>query len=194
MNRMPQIAIFASGSGSNAENIIQHFKKTRTAKVALIICNNPKAGVIDRAHRLRIPLVTISRRAYENSSLLLHTLKTEEIDFIVLAGFLWKIPTEVCQAYYQKMINVHPALLPKFGGKGMYGMNVHRAVLEAREKESGITIHQVNEHYDEGDILFQKSISTESCTSAEDLASRIHDLEYEFFPMVIEEQIKKVCK
>ncbi len=193
MNRMPQIAIFASGSGSNAENIIQHFKKTRTAKVALIICNNPKAGVIERAHRLRIPLVTISRRAYENSSLLLHTLKTEEIDFIVLAGFLWKIPTEVCQAYYQKMINIHPALLPKFGGKGMYGMNVHRAVLEAGEKESGITIHQVNEHYDEGDILFQKSISTESCTSAEDLASRIHDLEYEFFPIVIEEQIEKVC-
>jgi phosphoribosylglycinamide formyltransferase 1 len=194
MNRMPQIAIFASGSGSNTENIIQHFKKTRTAKVALIICNNPNAGVIERAHRLRIPLVTISRRAYENSSLLLHTLKTEEIDFIVLAGFLWKIPLEVCLAYPKKMINVHPALLPKFGGKGMYGMNVHRAVLEAGEKESGITIHQVNEHYDEGDILFQKSISTESCTSAEDLASRIHDLEYEFFPRVIEEQIEKVCK
>ena len=192
MNRMPQIAIFASGSGSNAENIIQHFKKTRTAKVALIICNNPKAGVIERANRLRIPLVTISRRAYENSNLLLHTLQTEEIDFVVLAGFLWKIPAAVCEAYPQKMINIHPALLPKFGGKGMYGMNVHRAVLEAKEKESGITVHWVNEHYDEGDIIFQKSISTVNCTSAEDLAQKIHELEYEFFPGVIEEQLSLI--
>lgn len=192
MNRMPQIAIFASGSGSNAENIVNHLKRTRTAKVALILCNNPKAGVIERAHRLRIPLVSISRRAYENSSLLLHTLKTEEIDFIVLAGFLWKIPSEVCEAFPQRMLNIHPSLLPKFGGKGMYGMNVHQAVLEAKEKVSGITIHWVNEHYDEGGIVFQKSISTENCTSADLLAEKIHALEYEYFPAIIEAEIQRI--
>jgi len=192
MNRLPQIAIFASGSGSNAENIVQYFKNSRTAKVSLIICNNPKAGVIDRARRLRIPLVTISKRAYENSDLLLHTLLTEEIDFIVLAGFLWKIPNSVCSAFAQKMLNIHPSLLPKFGGKGMYGMNVHQAVLEAKEEESGITIHWVNEFYDEGNIVFQQKIETKGCTDAEELANKIHELEHAFYPKVIEQEIQKI--
>lgn len=184
---VPSIAIFASGSGSNAENIIQYFRKTRTAKVGLIVCNNPEAGVIERAKRLRIPLVMMSKRAYNDAGLLLSTLKTEEIDFIALAGFLWKINPEIIQAFQGKIVNIHPSLLPKFGGKGMYGTRVHSAVLEAGETESGITIHHVNEHYDEGAVIFQAKTEVSSNETADSLAEKIHALEFEHFPKVIEQ-------
>lgn len=184
---VPSIAIFASGSGSNAENIIQYFRKTRTAKVGLIVCNNPEAGVIERAKRLRIPLVMMSKRAYNDAGLLLSTLITEEIDFIALAGFLWKINPEIIQAFPGKIVNIHPSLLPKFGGKGMYGTRVHSAVLEAGETESGITIHHVNEHYDEGAVIFQAKTEVSSNETADSLAEKIHALEFEHFPKVIEQ-------
>lgn len=184
---VPSIAIFASGSGSNAENIVQYFRKTRTAKVGLIVCNNPEAGVIERAKRLRIPLVMMSKRAYNYPSLLLSTLQTEEIDFIVLAGFLWKISPEIIQAFEGKIVNIHPSLLPKFGGKGMYGNRVHTAVIDAGEQESGITIHHVNEHYDEGAVIFQAKSTVDSHDTADSLAEKIHALEFEHFPKIIEQ-------
>jgi phosphoribosylglycinamide formyltransferase-1 len=186
MNKIPQIAIFASGSGSNAETIARYFKEKRTAKVSLIVCNNPNAGVILRAKQLRIPVVQISNRTLNNPDLLLHTLQSEEIDFIVLAGFLKKIPVEICMKYHHKMVNIHPSLLPKYGGKNMYGNKVHQAVLEAHEEKSGITIHYVNEHYDDGDIIFQSEIQIKGITSPEVLAEKIHELEHAHFSKVIE--------
>ena len=181
---MKRVAIFASGSGSNAENIINYFNKTQTATVSKVYCNNKNAGIFDRCKRLQVDCVLFTREDFFKSEVILNELK-ENTDVIVLAGFLWKIPSNLIEAFPDKIINIHPALLPKYGGKGMYGMHVHNAVKENKESETGITIHYVNENYDEGGIIFQATTQLEPTDSAEDIAQKIHILEYENFPKVI---------
>lgn len=183
---MKNIAIFASGEGTNAQNIIDYFNSRDCGiKVALIISNNSKANVLNRAKEAGIPILLIDRNTFYNSDLVLERLKSENIDLIVLAGFLWKIPENLIRNFPNKIINIHPALLPKFGGKGMFGMNVHNAVVEAKEKQSGISIHFVNEEYDEGQLLSQHTCTIDPLDTAEMVAGKIHELEMEFFPGAI---------
>lgn len=184
------IAIFASGTGTNAKKIIDHFKESSVARVGLIVCNNPNAGVLNIAADNHIPVVMVNRKSFLTDTVCLDELTLHKIDLVVLAGFLWMIPKYLIEAYPNKIINIHPALLPKFGGKGMYGENVHKAVIEAGEKESGITIHYVDEHYDNGDIIFQAKCEVKYGDSVSTLAQRIHALEHEHFPKVIEQIIK----
>jgi len=184
---MKRLAIFASGSGSNAENIYQYFKDSHEIEVSLILTNNPKAGVIERAERLNIPYKIFNRAEFSSSSQITDKLLDLNIDFIVLAGFLWLIPSSFLNAFPNKIINIHPALLPKYGGKGMFGDYVHQAVSVAGDTETGITIHFVNDKYDDGAIIFQKAISIEKGEEPDSIASKVHALEYEFFPKVIEE-------
>jgi len=179
------IVIFASGSGSNAEKIVEHFRGSTAVKIAHIFCNNSDAGVIERAKRLDIPCSLFSREEYKNGALL-RKIQSLQTDWIVLAGFLWLIPSEYVQAFPQRIINLHPALLPKFGGKGMYGHFVHEAVVAAGETESGITIHFVNEQYDEGAIIFQSSFPVLPGDTPEDVAKKGQVLEHRDFPKVIE--------
>ena len=186
-----KIVLFASGSGSNVENISDFFKEDSRVVVSGVLCNNPGAGVVDRCKRLKLPLFCFNRPAFEQGAGLAGALQGLEPDLIVLAGFLWKIPEWLVKAYPNRIINIHPALLPKFGGKGMYGMHVHRAVVENNEQESGITIHYVNENYDEGAIIFQKKVAVDPQDSPEDVAGKIHQLEQENFPTVIEQVIRK---
>ena len=188
------IAIFASGTGTNAQNIIQYFKQKQTATVALIVCNNPQAGVLKIAETNNIPSIIIEKEKFFKGDAYLPELKKAAIDFIVLAGFLWKIPSLIINAYRDNIINIHPALLPKFGGKGMYGNFVHEAVLSAKEKESGITIHFVDELYDNGKTVFQTTCPVYETDTAATLSKRIHELEYAYFPKVIEELIEKRSK
>ena len=182
---MKNIVIFASGSGSNAEKIVAHFAESNEVKITHIFCNNPEAGVLQRAERLQIPCSLFTREEYKNGTVLrkIQSLKT---DWVILAGFLWLIPSEFVQAFPQRIINLHPALLPKFGGKGMYGHFVHEAVVAAGETESGITIHYVNEHYDEGAIIFQRSFPVLPSDTPEDVAKKGQVLEHRDFPQVIE--------
>lgn len=180
------LILFASGSGSNVENIAGHFAKDPRVCIRGVFCNNPKAGVIERCQRLGLPLYCFNRAAFEDPAGLLLLLQCLKPDLIVLAGFLWKIPEHLVAAFPRKMINIHPALLPKFGGKGMYGMHVHQAVVQNRERESGITIHYVNEAYDEGAVIFQKKVALDPSDSPEAVAGKVHRLEYEHFPEVIE--------
>lgn len=193
---MPQykknIAIFASGAGTNAANIIQYFSNKQTAAIVLIVCNNPVAGVLQIAAVYNIPSLILEKEKFFKGDAYIPELKKADIDFIVLAGFLWKIPSALINAYQNKIINIHPALLPKFGGKGMYGNFVHEAVLSAKEKLSGITIHFVDEVYDNGKIIFQTNCPVYENDTAETLAKRIHELEYKYFPQVIEEVIEKI--
>lgn len=189
-NKTKSIAIFASGTGTNAKKIIEHFKESSVARVGLIVCNNPNAGVLNIAADNHIPVVMVNRKSFLTDTVCLDELKLHKIDLVVLAGFLWMIPKYLIEAYPNKIINIHPALLPKFGGKGMYGENVHKAVIEAGEKESGITIHYVDEHYDNGDIIFQAKCDVEYGDSASTLAQRIHALEHKHFPKIIEQIIK----
>ena len=184
---MKSLAIFASGSGTNAENIIRYFSNSEFFKVAIVLSNKQGAGVHERAKKLTVPSISFSREAFESGEAILDILKTYQIDFIVLAGFMSKIADNLLAAYPHKIINIHPALLPKFGGKGMYGMNVHQAVLENKEKETGITIHYVNEHYDEGEFIFQKAVNIEDCKTAEEIAQKVHELEHQYFPIIISE-------
>ncbi|MDO6761117.1 phosphoribosylglycinamide formyltransferase [Tamlana sp. 2_MG-2023] len=188
---MKRIVIFASGSGSNAENIIRFFENSNTASVVQVLTNNPQAKVLDRAKNLKVSAFSFNRVAITKTDDVLNLLKASKPDLIVLAGYLWKFPDNILNAFPNKVINVHPALLPKFGGKGMYGMNVHQAIVENKETETGITIHYVNEHYDEGAIIFQAKCKVESTDSADDVASKIHELEMEHFPKVVEELLKK---
>ncbi|NVK51900.1 MAG: phosphoribosylglycinamide formyltransferase [Flavobacteriaceae bacterium] len=182
---MKRIVIFASGSGSNAENIIRYFTTKKTATVVKVLCNNKDAKVFERCKKLHVPCQLFTRDDFFNSENILQQLK-KEADSIVLAGFLWKIPTNIITAFPNKIINIHPALLPKYGGKGMYGMHVHNAVKENNETETGITIHFVNENYDEGAIIFQAKTQLNPSDTPEDIAQKIHLLEYEHFPKVIE--------
>lgn len=186
---MKQLAIFASGEGTNAQHIINHFQKSNI-KVALIVCNNPKANVIKRAEKHNIPTLLLDKALFYKGDALLRELLNKKIDFIVCAGFLWKIPHNIIHAFPNKIINVHPALLPKFGGKGMYGMNVHKAVINSGEKESGITIHYINEQYDEGEIILQKKCEVTNNDTPETLAHKVHELEHAYFPKAVEEVLK----
>ncbi len=186
---MKNIAIFASGSGSNAEEIIKHFQGSSLAKVALIISNNKNAFVLERAKKFGVEALVYNRKTLNDTTEVDEALAERKIDYIVLAGFMLLFPVRIIKNYPGKIINIHPALLPKHGGKGMYGMHVHQAVVDNHEKESGITIHQVNEHYDEGKIIFQAKCKVEPTDTADDVASKVHQLEYEHYPRVVEEEI-----
>lgn len=187
-----KIAIFASGSGSNAENIINYFSSNSEIEIPLILSNKADAYVHERAKKFNIPSFTFSRADLNETDIVLNILAENEVDFIVLAGFLLKVPAYLIQAYPNKIINIHPALLPKYGGKGMYGEHVHEAVVANGEKESGITIHYVNENYDEGNIIFQSKCEVLSSDTADDVAEKVHRLEYAHFPRVIDETIRKM--
>ena len=187
---MKRIVIFASGSGSNAENIIKFFNHTKTAKVTNVLCNNEHAKVFDRCKRLNVSCLHFKKEAFFKSEKILNLLK-KEADYVVLAGFLLKIPENIIAAFPNKIINIHPALLPKYGGKGMYGMHVHKAVKENNETETGITIHYVNANYDEGAIIFQEKTALLKEDSPEKIAEKIHLLEQEHFPKVVESIILK---
>lgn len=183
------IAVLASGSGSNAEVIFEYFKNHPDISVDLVLTNNPKAFVIERAERSGVPVKTFSKDEFKSSGEVLQWLEEKSITHIVLAGFLWMIPVYLVHAYPNRIINIHPALLPKFGGKGMYGMNVHEAVKAANEKESGITIHLVNEHYDEGQVIFQKHCPLGPDFSPADISACVQKLEHQYYPQVIERWI-----
>jgi phosphoribosylglycinamide formyltransferase-1 len=191
-NKMKHIAIFATGGGSNAQKIIEHFENHDAAKVSLIISNKKNAGVLDIAAAKNIPTLIINREEFYQTEDILQKLDTFHIDFIVLAGFLWLMPTYLVKSYANKVVNIHPALLPKYGGKGMYGMNVHRAVHAAQEEESGMTIHYVNEHYDEGTIIFQAKCTLQITDSPEDIAKKVLQLEHQHYPKVIESVILEI--
>lgn len=180
------IAIFASGSGSNAENIARYFQNNDAVKIKLIIANKSDAYVLERARNLGIPSMVFLKKEWQTADNILSALKENEIDFIVLAGFLLRIPEAILHAYPNKIINIHPALLPKYGGKGMYGDKVHKAVVEAGETESGITIHYINEEYDEGEMIAQFICNVNPDDTYEEVAAKVHALEYEHFPKVIE--------
>jgi phosphoribosylglycinamide formyltransferase-1 len=184
---MKRIVIFASGSGTNAENLIKFFHNRENASVIQVLSNNPLAKVLDRCKTLKVSALSFNKKAFTETNDVLNILKASKPDLIVLAGFLWKFPEFILNEYMNKVINVHPALLPKYGGKGMYGMRVHEAVVANNETETGITIHYVNEHYDEGAVIFQTKCSVEKNDTAEDVAAKIHELEMEHFPKVVEQ-------
>lgn len=183
---MKRLAIFASGSGTNMQRITEYFSDSKSAEISLVVCNKPGAGVIQRADNLHIPLIMIDREGFYQTDTLTRMLIEKKIDLIVLAGFLWLIPDHLLRAFKHRIINIHPALLPKYGGKGMFGEKVHQAVVAAGEVKSGITIHHVNEKYDDGAIIFQQDFLLEPDETPESLAARIHQLEYRHFPEVIE--------
>lgn len=187
---MRRIAIFASGAGSNAKKIIEYFGKGHNrnkAVVALIVCNKPGAGVVKIAEEAAIDTLMIEKEKFHRGNAYLDELLERKIDLIVLAGFLWKIPDALITSFPDRIINIHPALLPKYGGKGMYGEKVHAAVIENKEKESGITIHYVDGHYDNGDIIFQATCPVLENDTPQSLAQRIHQLEHEHFPKVVDD-------
>lgn len=187
---MKKVLLFASGAGSNVENIIQYFSKHEEVAIVGVFTNNPVAKVLDKAEKYAIPTLIFNKQEL-NEGFVLDKIKELEPDLIVLAGFLWKFPEHIIAQYPNKIINIHPALLPKYGGKGMYGMNVHNAILENKEKETGITIHYVNEQYDEGEFIFQQKVTIEDCASADEIAAKIHALEHEHFPQIIEKLLNK---
>jgi phosphoribosylglycinamide formyltransferase 1 len=186
---MQRIAIFASGNGTNAQKIMEHFRSHQSIRVSMVLSNKSDAYVLKRAHKFQIPTLVFSRQDLYQSHHLLDILSVQCIDYIVLAGFLWLIPGYILEAYPNRILNIHPALLPDYGGKGMYGDRVHQAVLDSGDKESGITIHYVNEHYDQGDIVFQARCPVEPRDTVETLANRIHELEYAHYPEVIEKVV-----
>jgi phosphoribosylglycinamide formyltransferase 1 len=189
MSKKFSIAILASGNGSNAEAIIQYFKDHASIGVGLILSNNPEAYVLTRAREHHIPSKVFNRLEFRESVVVRDWLLEKRITHIVLAGFLWLIPDYLVKAYPDRIINIHPALLPRYGGKGMYGMNVHNAVRDAGDEETGITIHLVNEHYDEGKVLFQTTCSLDRNCTAERIAEKVHQLEHANYPRVIEQWI-----
>lgn len=189
---MKNIAIFASGAGTNAENIAQYFSKSETIKVAVVLSNNRNVGVHARVNRLGVPSFVFSREDFMDGRPILAKLAEYEVEWIVLAGFMNKISDTLLEAFPNRIINIHPALLPKFGGKGMYGMHVHEAVVAAGEKVSGITIHYINEHYDEGAIIFQAQCPLLPTDTPEEVAAKVHTLEYAHYPQVIERLLNPV--
>ncbi|MCW5907958.1 MAG: phosphoribosylglycinamide formyltransferase [Chitinophagales bacterium] len=187
---MKHIAIFASGKGSNAQAIIQYFKNHPTVKVALVLTNNPSAGVIAVAHEHKIISAIVNTATLKNEQTVSKLLDALKIDFIVLAGFMQMIPEFLVKKFSGRIVNIHPALLPKYGGKGMYGIKVHETVLKNNETETGITIHYVNERYDDGEIILQKTIRVEPNINAEKLAAQVQALEHEWYPKTIEQLLK----
>lgn len=188
---MKNIVIFASGSGTNAERIIKYFANNNAIAVKCVLTNNPEAGVINRANKLNIDVEVFNRSEFYHSNSILDLMEKYKPDLIVLAGFLWLVPENMISKYDGKIINIHPALLPKFGGKGMYGMKVHEAVINTKESVSGITIHWVNDRYDEGQIIFQDQFNISKGETPHSLAQKIHELEYQHFPVVIEQILTK---
>ncbi len=183
---MKRIVIFASGSGSNAENIIKYFGEFNGIEVVAVLTNKSTAKVLERCDRLQVPAFYFNKTAFKNSDAVVNFLTSMQTDLVVLAGFLWKIPSNIIDTFPNKIINIHPALLPKYGGKGMYGDKVHQAVKDNHETETGITIHYVNENYDEGAIIFQAKTMVTVSDDADSIAQKVHQLEYEHFPKVIE--------
>jgi phosphoribosylglycinamide formyltransferase 1 len=189
---MRNIAIFASGSGTNAENIIKFFSTSKMARVSLVLSNKREAYVLKRAAALNVRSVFFDRKELYEKDKVLRYLSMYKIDFIVLAGFLWLVPENILDVYDKRIVNIHPALLPGYGGKGMYGEKVHEAVIANHDKESGITIHYVNSIYDEGDIIFQARCNVDPKDTPMTLATKVHSLEYKYFPEVIEELVAKL--
>ncbi|MDR2563955.1 MAG: phosphoribosylglycinamide formyltransferase [Prevotellaceae bacterium] len=186
---MTNLAIFASGAGTNAQRLMEYFASHDSIKVRLLLTNKKDAGAIARAERMNVPVKVFGRNEFYGSNEVLDILNRYEIDLLILAGFLWLAPSNLLENFRRRIINIHPALLPKFGGRGMYGMNVHRAVINAGEKESGITIHHINSEYDKGDIIFQTTCSLDENDTPESLAEKIHALEYKYFPLIVEKLI-----
>jgi phosphoribosylglycinamide formyltransferase-1 len=189
---MRNIAILASGSGTNAENIIRYFSTKNSARVTLVLSNRREAFVLKRAAAHGVKSLFFDRNDFYSSEKIIDLLSTDSVDFIVLAGFLWLVPDNILEKFAGRIINIHPALLPGYGGKGMYGDKVHKAVIENHEPESGITIHYVNRFYDEGNIIFQAKCKVEASDTPDSLASRIHVLEYEYYPKIIEDLVLKL--
>ena len=185
-----RLAVFASGAGSNAQKIIDHFRKDDSIHIALIVSNKPKAGVLDIARRENIPALIIERERFFADGYV-PVLKEKKIDWIILAGFLWKVPVSLIESFPEHIINIHPALLPRYGGKGMYGHFVHEAVIAAGEKDSGITIHYVDEHFDHGKTIFQAKCSVEATDTPDTLAGKIHELEHRYYPVTIRALVTK---
>ncbi len=182
-----QIVLFASGSGSNVENIIRYFQDKPNVTIAMVLTNKRDAKVLERCNRLNVSALYFNKTSFKETECVLDILKCAKPDLIVLAGFLWKVPGNIIKAFPNQIINIHPALLPKYGGKGMYGDNVHKAVKENKDSVSGITIHYVNEHYDEGAIIQQVETKILPNDTPADIAAKVHALEYEYFPKVIEQ-------
>lgn len=189
MENITNIALFASGSGTNVENIYKHFAANPEVKISCVLCNKPDAYVLTRAADLGIDILVFDRNDFKSPDFMLNYLRSKNVSLIVLAGFLWMIPQFLIDNYPDRIINIHPALLPKYGGKGMYGMAVHNAVYENKEKETGITIHYVNDKYDEGQIIFQKSFEILESDTPESIAEKVHALEYKYYPFIIEKLI-----
>ena len=192
MDKTIRIALFASGSGTNVENIANYFNGKTTAKPVCVLCNKPDAFVLERAKRLNLDSMTFNRAEFNDGKKIMEYLGKHDIDFIVLAGFLWLVPEYLINKYPGRIVNIHPALLPKFGGKGMYGMHVHEAVKQSGENETGITIHLIDGNYDKGNTVFQAKVTVEPTDSPDDIANKVHKLEYEYYPKVIEEIAKKI--
>lgn len=188
--KIRKIAVFASGSGTNAQNIFEYFVDNKLVVIDSLWSNNPEAFALERAQKFGIETFVFNREQLINTTFVVDELKKREIDLIVLAGFLWLIPPSLIEAF--RIVNIHPALLPKYGGKGMYGMKVHEAVVENKEKETGITIHFVNEKYDDGAIVFQAKCEVSEKDSPEDVANKVHQLEYKYFPLIIEEVVNDI--
>jgi phosphoribosylglycinamide formyltransferase 1 len=182
------IVIFASGEGTNAQRLIDHFKGSDKVKIALVISGNPNAFVLQRAQKAAIPSLVVTKESFK-SSYLVKVLKDQKTELIVLAGFLWLLPQNLLDAFPKRIINIHPALLPKYGGKGMYGMNVHSAVYSAREKETGITIHYVDEHFDNGEIILQEKCAIEESDDVKTISKKVQELEHRFFPLAVEKAL-----
>jgi phosphoribosylglycinamide formyltransferase 1 len=186
-----RIAIFASGSGTNAEEIMKYFQHNPSVKVVLLLSNNPEAYALERAKKFNVPSRVFNREQWKSTECVLEWLAEKKVTHVVLAGFLWLVPTSLIKAFPGKIVNIHPALLPKHGGKGMYGMKVHEAVKTSGDTETGISIHVVNEHYDEGELLFQARCPVIDSDTPATIAQKVHQLEYKHFPAVIEQWLKR---
>ena len=191
---MKRIAVFGSGSGSNIENICSYFEKSNTINVVLVCTNNRKSLIVTRAKKFGVPIYYTTKKELSDFSQLQSSLKVLGVDYIILAGFLLKIPEKMVNYYKKRIINIHPSLLPKYGGKGMYGANVHRAVLKNNERESGITIHFVNKFYDQGEVILQKKCVVSKKETVNSLEKKIKSLEGAFFPKTIEKTIINPCQ
>lgn len=192
MDKIVRIALFASGSGTNVENIANYFKDKTTAKPVCVLCNKPDAFVLERAKRLNLDSMTFNRADFNDGKKIMEYLRKHDIGMIVLAGFLWLVPQYLIDAFPNRIVNIHPALLPKFGGKGMYGMHVHEAVKQSGETETGITIHLIDGNYDQGSTVFQAKVAIAPSDTPDDIANKVHALEYKHYPEVIEEIARRV--